>query len=106
MLYLVCQQQERDTLLSQFPRRSSPAIALRYPTAVKILLPCLFPFLFGGSSLVPGIDLQVQHGVELLLQALLDFFAEIVLAVQMIEHQINKQIIGYLYTFHSILSFP
>ena len=34
---------------------SSPAIALRHSTSVKILLPCLFPFLFGGSSLIPGI---------------------------------------------------
>ena len=98
---LVCQPQERGTLLSQLPRRSRPAIALRHSTSVKILLPCLFPFLFGGSGLVLGIELSVQYGVKLLFQALPDFFVKIVLAVQMIEHQI----IGYLYTFHSILSF-
>ena len=61
---------------------------------------------FGRRGFVPGIELSVQYGVKLLLQALPDFFVEIVLTVQMIEHQINKQIIGYLYTFHSILSFP
>ena len=48
--------------------------------------------------------MAVEHSIELLLQALLDFFAEIVLAVQMIEHQINEQVIGYLYTFDSFLS--
>ena len=105
VLCLVCQQQERGTLLSQLPRRSRPAIALRHSTASKILLPCLFPFFFGGSGLVLGIELSVQYGVKLLFQALPDFFVKIVLAVQMLEHQINKQIIGYLYTFHSILSF-
>ena len=36
MLCLVCQQQERGTLLSQLPRRSRPAIALRHSTASKI----------------------------------------------------------------------
>ena len=106
MRCLVRQQQERGTLLSQFPRRSRPAIALRHSTAVKILLPCLLLLFFGRRGFVPGIELSVQYGVKLLFQALPDFFVESVLAVQMIEHQINKQIIGYLYTFHSILSFP
>ena len=36
VLCLVCQQQERGTLLSQLPRRSRPAIALRHSTASKI----------------------------------------------------------------------
>ena len=102
---LVCQPQERGTLLSQLPRRNSPTIALRNAAPVKIFLPCLFAFFLSRCRFVPGIELPVQHGVELLLQALPDFFVKIVLAVQMIEHQINKQIIGYLYTFHSILSF-
>ena len=95
MLCLVRQQQERGTLLSQFPRRSRPAIALRHSTAVKILLPCLLLLFFGRRGFVPGIELSVQYGVKLLLQTLPDFFVEIDLAVQMIEHQINKQIIGY-----------
>ena len=38
--------------------------------------------------------MTVEHSIQLLLQTLPDFFVEIVLAVQMIEHQINKQIIG------------
>ncbi len=106
MLCLVCQQQERGTLLSQLPRRSRPAIALRHSTAVKILLSCLIPLLFGRRGLVPGIELPVQYGVKLLLQTLPDFFVEIDLAVQMIEHQINKQIIGLSahFSFDSFLS--
>lgn len=60
-------------------------------------LPCLFLFLFGGSSLVPGIDLSVQHGVELLLQALPDFFFIIVFAPQMIHGEVDEQITGDLY---------
>ena len=107
MLCLVCQQQERGTLLSQFPRRSSPSVALRHSTPVKILLPRLLPFFFGGSSLIPGIDLPVQHGVELLLQALPDFFFIIVFAPQMIHGEVDEQIIGDLYAFHfPILSYP
>ena len=103
----VCQPQERGTLLSQFPRRSSPSVALRHSTPVKILLPRLLPFFFGGSSLVPGIDLPVQHGVELLLQALPDFFFIIVFAPQMIHGEVDEQIIGDLYAFHfPILSYP
>ena len=86
MLYLVCQQQERGTLLSQFPRRSSPSVALRHSTPVKILLPRLLPFFFVGSGFVPGIELPVQHGVELLLQALPDFFFKIILAPQMVQY--------------------
>ena len=96
MLYLVCQQQERGTLLSQLPRRSCPAIALRYSTPVKILLPRLLPFFFVGSSLIPGIDLPVQHGVELLLQALPDFFVEIIITPQMVHGEVDEKIIGYL----------
>lgn len=107
MLYLVCQQQERGTLLSQFPRRSSPSVALRHSTPVKILLPRLLPFFFVGSGFVPGIELPVQHGVELLLQALPDFFFKIILAPQMVHGEVDEQIIGDLYAFHfPILSYP
>ena len=67
MLCLVLQQQERGTLLSQLPRRSSPAIALRNAAPVKIFLPRLFAFFLGRGSLIAGIELPVQHGVELLL---------------------------------------
>lgn len=105
MLYLVCQQQERGTLLSQFPRRSSPSVALRHSTPVKILLPRLLPFFFVGSGFVPGIELPVQHGVELLLQALPDFFFKIILAPQMVHGEVDEQIIGDLYAF-IFLSFP
>ena len=51
------------------------------------------------------VELSVEHSIQLLLQALSDFFIEIVLAVQMVKHQIDEQFIGYLHTFHSILSF-
>ena len=37
-----------------------------------------------------------------MLQALPDFFIEIVLAVQMVKHQIDEQLIGDLYAFHSL----
>ena len=104
---LVCQPQERGTLLSQLPMRSSPAIALRHSTAVKILLPRLFAFFLGRCRLIPGIELPVQHGVELLLQALPDFFFIIVFAPQMIHGEVDEQIIGDLYAFHfPILSYP
>ena len=52
------------------------------------------------------VELSVEHGIQLLLQALPDFFVEIVLAVEVVKHQINEQLIGYLYAFHSILSLP
>lgn len=48
------------------------------------------------------VELSVEHGIHLLLQALSDFFIEIVLAVQMVKHQIDEQLIGYLYVFHSL----
>ena len=71
---LVCQPQERGTLLSQRPWRNSPAIALRNAAPVKVFLPRLLPFFLGRCRLIPGIELPVQHGVELLLQAMTDFF--------------------------------
>ena len=104
---LVCQPQERGTLLSQLPRRNCPAIALRNAAPVKIFLPRLLPFFFVGSGFVPGIELPVQHGVELLLQALPDLFFKILLAPQMVHGEVHQQIIGDLYTFHfPILFYP
>ena len=52
------------------------------------------------------VKLSVEHGIQLLLQALTNFFIEVILAVQMVKHQIDEQLIGYLYAFHSILSLP
>ncbi len=77
---LVCQPQERGTLLSQFPWRNSPAIALRNAAPVKIFLPRLFAFFLGRCRFVLGIELPVQHGIELLFQATTDFFFVIILA--------------------------
>ena len=72
-----------------------------------VLLPCLFPFCLGRCRFVPGIELPVQHGAELLLQALPDFFFIIVFAPQMIHGEVDEQIIGDLYTFHfPILFYP
>ena len=87
---------------------SKGLIALRHSTAVKIFLPCLFSLFIGGSCLVLRVELSVEHGIQLLLQALPDFFIEIVLAVQMVKHQIDEQLIGYLHVFHSLrfLSLP
>ena len=48
------------------------------------------------------IELTVAHGIQLLLKDLSDFFIEIVLAIQMVKHQIDEQLIGYLYVFHSL----
>ena len=48
------------------------------------------------------VELSVEHGIQLLLQALSDFFIETVLAIQMVKHQIDEQLIGYLYVFHSL----
>ena len=93
---LVCQQQERGTLLSQPPRRSSPAIALRDAAPVKIFLPRLLPFFLGRCRLIPGIELPVQHGVELLLQALTDFLFVVVLTPQVIHGEVDEEIIGNL----------
>ena len=45
------------------------------------------------------VKLSVEHGIQLLLQALTDFFIEVILAVQMVKHQIDEQLIGYLYAF-------
>jgi len=64
--------------------------ALRYSTAVKIFLPCLFSLFLGGSCLVLRVELSVEHGIQLLLQALSDFFIEIVLTVQVVKHQIDE----------------
>ena len=102
MRVLVCQPQERGTLLSQLPRRNSPTIALRNAAPVKVFLPCLFPFFLGRCRLIPGIELPVQHGVELLLQALTDFFFVIILTPQMVHGEVEKQIIGDLHGFHLV----
>jgi hypothetical protein len=40
---------------------------LRNAAPVKIFLPRLFAFFLGRGSLIAGIELPVQHGVELLL---------------------------------------
>ena len=48
---LVCQPQERGTLLSSLPGRGSPAVAFGYAPAVKIRLPRLFPLFLGGCPL-------------------------------------------------------
>ena len=101
----VCQPQERGTLLSQLPWRNSPSIALRNAAPVKIFLPRLFAFFLSGCRFVPGIELTVQHGIELLLQALTDFFFVIILAPQMVHGKVEKQVIGDLYGFHSVLLF-
>ena len=106
MRCLVCKQQERDTLLSQLPWRNSPPIALRNAAPVKVFLPCLLPFFLGRCRLIPGIELPVQHGVELLLQALTDFFFVIILAPQMVHGKVEKQVIGDLYGFILYRSFP
>ena len=103
MLCLVCQPQERGTLLSQLPRRNSPAIALRDTAPVKIFLPRLLPFFLGRRRLVPGIELPVQHGVELLLQTLTDFFFVIILTPADGTWRCLEKIIGDLYGFHSVL---
>ena len=102
MLCLVCQPQERGTLLSQLPRRNSPSIALRNTAPVKVFLSCLFPFYLGRCRFIPGIELPVQHGVDLLLQALTDFLFVIILAPQMVHGKVEKQVIGDLYGFHSV----
>ncbi len=52
------------------------------------------------------VEMSVEHGIQLLLQALSDFFIEVILAVEVVKHQIDEQLIGYLYAFHSILSLP
>ena len=101
MRCLVCQQQERDTLLSQLPWRNSPPIALRNAAPVKVFLPCLLPFFLGRCRLIPGIELPVQHGVELLLQALMDFFFVVILTPQMVHGEVDEQIVGDLYGLHS-----
>ena len=98
----VCQPQERGTLLSQLPWRNSPSIALRNAAPVKIFLPRLFAFFLSGCRFVPGIELTVQHGIELLLQALTDFFFVIILAPQMVHGKVEKQVIGDLYGFYSV----
>ena len=65
------------------------------------------PVLLRWSGFVPGIELSVQHGVELLLQALPDFFFKIILAPQMVHGEVDEQIIGDLYAFYfPILSYP
>ena len=102
MRFLVCQPQERGTLLSQLPRRNSPAIALRDTATVKIFLPRLFTLVLSRCRFVPGIELPVQHGVELLLQALTDFFFVFILTPQMIHGEVKKKIIGDLHGFHSV----
>ena len=99
---LVCQPQERGTLLSQLPRRNSPAIALRNAAPVKVFLPRLFAFFLSGCRFVAGIKLPVQHGIELLFQALTDFFCAIVFAPQMIHGEVKKQVIGDLNGFYSV----
>lgn len=106
MRFLVCQPQERGTLLSQLPRRNSPAIALRNAAPVKVFLPRLLPFFFGRSCFVPGIELPIQQGIELLLQVLTDFFFVTILPPQMVHGEVEKQIIGDLNGFHfdSLLS--
>ena len=48
------------------------------------------------------IELSVEYGIQLLLQPLSDFFIEVILAVEVVKHQINEQLIGYLYAFHSL----
>ena len=104
---LVCQPQERGTLLSQLPRRNSPTIALRNAAPVKIFLPCLFAFFLSWCRFVPGIELPVQHGVELLLQAPTDFIFVFILAPQMVHGEVEDQTLGDLYAFHfPILSYP
>ena len=107
MRYRVCQPQERGTLLSQLPWRNSPSIALRNAAPVKIFLPRLFAFFLSGCRFVPGIELTVQHGIELLLQALTDFLFVVVLTPQVIHGEVDEEIIGNLYAFHfPIHSFP
>ena len=59
-LCLVCHSQERGTLLSQFPRRSSPAVAFRDTSPVKVFLPGLFSLFLGGCGLIPRIELPVS----------------------------------------------
>ena len=95
MRCLVCQQQERDTLLSQLPWRNSPPIALRNAAPVKVFLPCLLPFFLGRCRLIPGIELPVQHGVELLLQALTDFFFVVILTPQMVHGEVDEQLLSF-----------
>lgn len=99
---LVCQTQERGTLLLSLPRGNSPAVALGHTPAVKIFLPSLFTLFLGGCDLVLRIELTVEHGVKLSLQTLSDFLVKIVFAVQVVQHQINEQLIGYLHIFHSL----
>ena len=80
-------------------------IALRNAAPVKIFLPRLFAFFLSGCRFVPGIELTVQHGIELLLQVLTNFFFVIILAPQMVHGKVEKQVIGDLYGF-IFLSFP
>ena len=65
--FLVCQAQERGTLLLSLPGGNSPSIALRHSTAVEIFPPCLLALLLGGRGLVLRVELPVQHGVDFLL---------------------------------------
>ena len=48
------------------------------------------------------VELSVEHGIQRLLLALSDFFVEVILSVEVVKHQINEQLIGYLYVFHSL----
>ena len=96
---LVCHPQERGTLLSYLPRRSSPTIALRHSTAVKIFPPCLFPLVLGGGCFILRVELSVEHRIQLLLQALSYIFIEIIFAVQMVKaHRVSVRT--------SFVSFP
>ncbi|WP_419573201.1 hypothetical protein [Pyramidobacter piscolens] len=48
------------------------------------------------------VELSVQHSIQLLLQPSPDFFIEVIFAVEVVKHQIDEQLIGYLYAFHSL----
>ena len=54
------------------------------------------------GCLILRVELAVEHGIQLLLQPSPDVLVKIVLAVQVVKYQIDEQLIGYLYRFHSV----
>ena len=68
-------------------------IALRNDAPVEVFLPRQFAFFLSRGRFVLGIELPAQYRVELLLQALTNFFFVIILAPQMVHGEVKKQII-------------
>ena len=81
---LVCHSQERGTLLSSLPRRSSPAVALGNTTLIQIALTSCFTFFWGKGGFVFGIQFVPYHRFQFFLQSMSDFIFIIVLHHQMV----------------------